>query len=213
MHDQRKTRTGTARAPFEHLEIAIRVAEGGDRTAPDGHVDPDRLPSRASNFDTVLLPITCSGPVDGLAERAHELDPAAGNNEAFETVGPKEFQHFQHGLIDQFGEGSLESRMPGRANPAPYDLLKLPAWVAIASSSRPAIPVPTAAFMSFFQHAFERLQILPLGCWEPKHGRDPGQTRVGPAKETRTTACRRCQRPRSGPARGRNPHRPASSLC
>ena len=44
--DQAKSGTAAAeRRPLQHFEIAVGIAEGGDRTAPDVLVDADRLAS------------------------------------------------------------------------------------------------------------------------------------------------------------------------
>ena len=43
MHKKAKARRRPPRRPLQHLEIAVGIAEGGDRTAADMLVDADRL--------------------------------------------------------------------------------------------------------------------------------------------------------------------------
>ena len=43
MNEQPETRTLAAGGPFEHLEVAVGIAESGDRAAANVLVDPDRL--------------------------------------------------------------------------------------------------------------------------------------------------------------------------
>ena len=75
MNEQPETRTLTASRPLEHLEVAVGIAESGDRAAANVLVDADRLagaivdeiqigiftiagpPSRSSYFALMLEPI------------------------------------------------------------------------------------------------------------------------------------------------------------
>ena len=44
VHDQAEPHpTSAERRPLQHFEIAVGVAEGGDRTAANMFIDPDRL--------------------------------------------------------------------------------------------------------------------------------------------------------------------------
>ncbi len=44
MHEEREARAGAGRRPLEHLEIAVGVAECGNRAPPDSRLDADGLP-------------------------------------------------------------------------------------------------------------------------------------------------------------------------
>ena len=79
MDEHPQPRTGAAVRPFEHLEVAVGVAERGDRPPTDVQLMPTGLPalssmksisgsrtstglpSRTSYFVLMLLPTTCSG--------------------------------------------------------------------------------------------------------------------------------------------------------
>src|SRR5262245_15457664 len=43
VHDAHETRAGMGGSPLQHLQVAIRVAEGENRVTPDETIDADRL--------------------------------------------------------------------------------------------------------------------------------------------------------------------------
>ena len=125
------------RGPFQHLLVAVGIAEGEDRMAPDDAIDGLRLARTVIDeehlglFDqrracVPHLKLGDAGGADHLLGRdavglvgeiAHELDPAAGRDEGLEAVGAQIVEQLQHRLIDQVGVKHLEARMLGGLDP------------------------------------------------------------------------------------------------
>ena len=174
MDDQRRSAgRRPQRRPLQHFEIAVGVAERGDRAAADVLVDADGLaglvvdevdlrqrnrtglPSRISNLrlDRRADDLLGRDAVDPLGPRAHELDAAAGDDEGLEAVGAQVGEQLQHRLVDQLGVGPLEPRMARGGEPVRDDRGELVASSCRRASPRsarsgPARRTPASAFMS-----------------------------------------------------------------
>ena len=106
MDDQTEARSRSASDPFEHREIAVRIAKGGDGTPPDMGVDRDGLAflvakevqlglaherrlavlDDISGDDAAADHLLGRNAIDGIAEGAHELDAAAGDDRPVSNV-------------------------------------------------------------------------------------------------------------------------------
>src|SRR5687768_16129030 len=122
MHDETEARARPGGGPLQHLQVAIGIAEGSERTVPALSLDADRysrLVVHQVDFgqlhqhrDTVtkLVPELATAPdyllrrdaVHLLGPGSHELDPAAGHDEGLEAVGPEVGEQLKHGLIHHF---------------------------------------------------------------------------------------------------------------
>ena len=79
VHEEGEACSRAGRGPLQHLQVAVRVAKGGNGPPANAALDADRLtflvvhqvdsasltstgrPSRISNFSLPPLPTTCSG--------------------------------------------------------------------------------------------------------------------------------------------------------
>ena len=119
------------RGVFEHLQIAIAVAEAGDGAAPDELMDTDRLArtivdeEMIQSFDQHRAVIAQfvnrarvrsdnllgRDPVNAFAEHAHEIGAAARDDKGLESVIPQILQQFEHRLVGELVVGAVETRM------------------------------------------------------------------------------------------------------
>ncbi len=135
--DQAEARAGSGRRPLEHLEVAVRVAEGEDGAAPYELLDPDGL-SRLV-VDEVDLREADDGrhpflhavlgrdrrpddllrrdAVDPLGEAPDHLDASAGDQVRLEPVRAQVREELEHRLVDGLGVGASEARVPGLSEP------------------------------------------------------------------------------------------------
>ena len=144
-HQQLETRAAAALRVFQHLLVALGVAERGDGPAADVLVDADGLVAlvvievqlrqahehrlAVAHFklrlDAAADDLFRRNAVNLLRPRAHELDAAAGDDEVLEAVRAQVGEHFEHRLIDHFGEELAGLRMFRGGDPILDDLLKL----------------------------------------------------------------------------------------
>src|SRR4051812_9626109 len=125
------------RCPLQHLQIAIRIAEGRERVLPDLFIDGDRLAGtvvdevhlRKTEQDrdvTLHLETRLDARPDHLiwryaihrlAPRTHEFDTPARSNKGLETVRAQIGEQLQHRLVNQFGIWPLETRVTRGCEP------------------------------------------------------------------------------------------------
>ncbi len=144
-HQQHEPRAAAALRVFQHLLVAVGVAERGDGPATDVLVDADGLAAlvvieiqlrqthehrlAVAHFklrlDAAADDLLRRDAVNLFRPRAHELDAAAGDDEVLETVRAQVGEHFEHRLIDHFGEELAGLRMFRGRDPVLDDLLEL----------------------------------------------------------------------------------------
>ena len=118
-HEQLEPRAAAALRVFQHLLVAVGVAERGDGPAADVLVDADGLAAlvvievqlrqahehglAVAQFKLRLHAAADDlfrrDAIDLLRPRAHELDAAAGDDEGLEAVRAQVGEHFEHRLI------------------------------------------------------------------------------------------------------------------
>ena len=148
MDDQAEARAAAHRGPLQHFEIAVGVAERGDRAAADVLVDADRLAGLVvdevdlgqpeqkrlavahleSCLDRRADDLLRRNAVDALGPRAHELDAAARDDEGLEAVGAQVGQQLEHRLVDQLGVRPLEARIACRREPVRRRSSRIRRW-------------------------------------------------------------------------------------
>ena len=220
--DHAQPRTGRRGRPLEHLEVAVRIAEGHDRPLADGLVDPDglaflvvdELDLRQAHdhglavADLVLRPDARSddalgrNAVDVLGERAHELDAAARDDPGREPVGFEVVQQLTHRLVREFRVRALQRRMSRGPRP-----LANPLGEFFAGRVRVR---DRDDFDERLQVALGRRserRVRREGRVLCRHGLAPcpGQKRPGSRSAARTRACRRCRTLQPGPRARRSP--------
>ena len=127
------------------------------------------LPSRISNLslDAAADHLLGRDAVDLLGPRPHELDAAAGDDVGLEAVGAQIGQHFQHRLVDQFGVGPLEPRVPGGREPVLDDLsnssVVIPAWRRHDDLDQRRLSAGQHGLQVALEKRLERLLVLPFG--------------------------------------------------
>ena len=119
-HKEAEARTAAGGSPLEHLQVAVGIAERGDRPAANvgfngdwlgllvikeaqgGQLDEHRL--AVAHFKAELA---CAADdllrwdaVDPLGKAAHEVDAATGYDECLKTVGTKIGEQLDHRLVD-----------------------------------------------------------------------------------------------------------------
>src|SRR4051812_44621188 len=130
-------RTGRLARPLQHLQVAVGVAERGNRPATDMLLDADGLAGlvvdeiglRQLNENRLSPPdleLQFAAAADHLfrgdaihlfAEDAHEADSAAGDNKGLESISAEISEQFEHRLINHFTVQFSGSRMLCRGNP------------------------------------------------------------------------------------------------
>src|SRR5262245_22213306 len=134
MHDSDEPWARAGGGPFQHLLVAIGVAEGKDRAAAYEAIDSDRLARPViDELDLCLLhedglTITCRlefgharraddllrwNSVDLVCPGTHELDAAAGDNVGLETIRPEILQELDHRLVNKLDIRSIEAFVLG----------------------------------------------------------------------------------------------------
>ena len=145
VHIQREAPAFAGRSPLQHLQVAIGIAESGDRTAADMLVDGHRLAllvideiefgkTRQDRYTVTHLEFGLDAATDDLFGRnavngfgpgTHELDTAARNDIRPVAIGAQITKHFQHRLIDHLGIAAPGFRMLGGSHPVPDDGIEL----------------------------------------------------------------------------------------
>ena len=148
MHDPHEPGPYSGSRPLQHLEVAVRIAEGQYRSAAHKLVDTHRLAGFVIDEIDIRQAKKCRlaiqqlelgldaaadhlfrrDTVDLLRPRAHELDAPAGNDVGFETVRPQVGKQLQHWLIHQVGIQPVEPRMLRCGDPIPDDSPRIPRW-------------------------------------------------------------------------------------
>src|SRR5262245_28974045 len=102
--------------PLEHLQVTIRIAERGEGTPANMHLDADGLALPVVNevdfrqthkyrlpvLQLELCPdaganhLLRRDAINPFAEDAHELDPAGGNDERLKSVRAQVGEQFEH---------------------------------------------------------------------------------------------------------------------
>jgi hypothetical protein len=122
----------------------IRVSKGGDGAATDKFMNGNGLSGLVikkinfrethnhrrsiANFkfglNTTADDLFRRNTVSLLDPGPHKFNAPSRDNERLEVMGPKIFQQFKHGLVDEIGEGKLEAWMLGCGKPVFHNLLK-----------------------------------------------------------------------------------------
>ena len=106
--------------------------------------------------------------VDLLHPRPHEFDAAAGHDKGLEAIGAQVSQQLQHRLVDEFGVGPVEARMPRRCDPVEHGLgefVRGHAGVGRRHDLKQALFAAAAsAFMSLSSIALNGCVVFHSGC-------------------------------------------------
>ena len=137
-----ETRAAAGTGPFEHLAVAVRVAERRVRTFSDEEVDADgfavvvvveeqfRLAHQNGLAVHEVIPrldartddLLGRNAVHALCVDADELLTAARYDIRLESVRAQVVHRLAHRLVDELGVQALKARVPGRRNPCAGDL-------------------------------------------------------------------------------------------
>lgn len=132
------------RGVFEHLPVAVTVAEASDGAAADELMNSDgfirfvvdeEVSHRFDQNGAVLAQFINGAGVGAddlfrrnavhpFAEDPHKVGASAGDNEGFEFIGAEVGQKFEHRPVSQPVVGLIESRMSGRGEPVADPLRK-----------------------------------------------------------------------------------------
>jgi hypothetical protein len=211
VHQQSETRARARRRPLQHLEIAVRIAEGEYRPPADVLVDADglaglvvdevdlgqtheRRPAVAQfvlRADAGTDHLLRRHAVDTLREHAQELDAAARNDEYLESVGPQVLHELELRPVHELRVRPAEAGMLGSREPVAHDpgeFLGRRAGVRRHHDfeERMLTARRERAHVAL-EHGLERLGVLPLGV--------RGRQRLHPVQRKRELHVRRLLRP------------------
>ena len=132
MHNQAEPSTRSGCRPFQHLKVAIGIAERHRGAATKMLLNADRLAFFVINeiqfrkpnqnglpiahfvfrFDAAANNLLGRNTVNSFAPRTHEFDATTRNNKGLKPVRSQIDQHFQHRLIDHYATVLAETEWP-----------------------------------------------------------------------------------------------------
>jgi hypothetical protein len=137
MDVETEARARASSGPLEHLQVAVRIAEGGDGAAANMHVDANGLArlvvnevqlrqahqhrravaQREFRFDAAARDLLGRDTIHLLRPRPHKLDATARDNDGLEPICSQVGEQLEHGLIHHLGGECASLRMRRGGNP------------------------------------------------------------------------------------------------